>query len=171
MVCHIDTNRKQIETNRKIMSRYYDNSKTYVEPCVSTTLDSTVILFSPSPIEPLMNEPLFNGSDSCIHLGCDISILFNQERISRELAPIVEEWFTSHSSDLSDRYNSLSDAEILSCIKSRYIQRPSEIQDWTAYLSSELDSLVEAKKDSLDRPLNPDLGEPQPIEPKPNSET
>lgn len=149
------------------MSRYYDNSATYVEPVVAFKMDEHSISFVPSPIEPLMNEPLYNGSESCIHLGCDISILFNQERISKELAPIVEEWFTSHSSDLSDRYKDLTDAEILSCIKSRYIQRPSEIQDWTAYLTSELDAI--AKEKQSQKLENPGLDEPQPI--KPNSET
>lgn len=149
------------------MSRYYDNSATYVEPVVAFKMDEHSISFVPSPIEPLMNEPLYNGSESCIHLGCDISILFNQERISKELAPIVEEWFTSHSSDLSDRYKDLTDAEILSCIKSRYIQRPSEIQNWTAYLTSELDAIVKEKQSQ--KIENPGLDEPQPI--KPNSET
>lgn len=146
------------------MSRYYDNSATYVEPVVAFKMDEHSISFVPSPIEPLMNEPLYNGSESCIHLGCDISIIFNQERISKELAPIVEEWFTSHSSDLSDRYKNLTDAEIISCIKSRYIQRPSEIQNWTAYLTSELDSLSKEKQSQ--KIENPVLGEPQPIEQK-----
>lgn len=149
------------------MGRYYDNSATYVEPVVAFKMDEHTITFVPSPIEPLMNEPLYNGSESCIHLGCDISIMFNQERISKELAPIVEEWFASHSSDLSDRYKNLTDAEIISCIKSRYIQRPSEIQNWTAYLTSELDAIVKEKQSQ--KIENPVLGEPQPIEL--NSET
>lgn len=149
------------------MGRYYDNSATYVEPVVAFKMDEHTITFVPSPIEPLMNEPLYNGSESCIHLGCDISIMFNQERISKELAPIVEEWFSSHSSDLSDRYKNLTDAEIISCIKSRYIQRPSEIQNWTAYLTSELDAIVKEKQSQ--KIENPVHGEPQPIEL--NSET
>lgn len=150
--------------------RIYDNSSSCivaVMPHVVGHGDVTksLISYQSSPIDSFLSEELFDASDSdsppAIHIACDISILFNQQRLGKELSPIVADWFSANQSELSDRYSSLSDDEILSCIKSKYLQRPCEIVDWTKYLSDCLDELVEAKKASESKePIDPSQGEP-----------
>lgn len=132
--------------------RLYDNSD-YVSPSPNLELtdDNSVVLYESSPVDEFLYEEKTSATDDsvAIHLCCDIGILFNQQRLSRELAPAVADWFALNSSDLSDKYPNLTDDEILSCVKSRYVQRPSEIRQWTEYLMSELDSLALAKANDV----------------------
>ncbi|UPW41805.1 internal scaffolding protein [Peromfec virus RodF7_5] len=124
--------------------RIYDNSATYVAP-VSPRVkdDESACFYVPSPVDCFLSEALYSGSDEvpALHIGCDVSIILNQQRISKEIQPLVEEWFTAHKGDLSDKYSNLSDNDILSCIKSKYLQRPSELVDWSNYLMQSLDEL------------------------------
>lgn len=100
-----------------------------------------------SPISPLLQQDAVGvDGEEYIHYGTDIAVLLNQQRLSKELLPIAESVLNSvRSAELSDDYKDLSDDDVLSCIKSRYIQAPSEVQDWTRYLLAELDGLVAAR--------------------------
>lgn len=101
------------------------------------------VVYKPSPLSSMLVERVkdVDGKEFvCFH--SDISLLLSQQRLSRELSPIFEDMLrSSGASDLSDMYPNLTDDDIFSCIKSRYLQAPSEIQDWSRYLMAELDRL------------------------------
>lgn len=143
--------------------RIYINNPEPILPVPLESLGREALFYEPSPVDAFISDEVYDSSDAdskpAIHIASDVSILFNQQRLSKELAPIVADWFSAHQVDLSDRYSSLSDDEILSCIKSKYLQRSCEIADWTKYLSDCLDELVEAKKVSEPKePTDPSQG-------------
>lgn len=103
-----------------------------------------------SPLSSFLTETIYDHDveEHCtVHYGTDVGIMLNQQRITRELAPIINDLFNAvHSPDLSDDFSNLSDDEILSCIKSRYCQSLNEVRDWTSYLMSELKELNAQKE-------------------------
>ncbi|UPW41700.1 internal scaffolding protein [Peromfec virus RodF8_16] len=107
------------------------------------------IVYVPSPVSKFLADiryPYDAPDQPVIHYGSDISVLLNQQRLqSKEFAEIANDIMSrARSSDLSDKYSHLSDDDILSCVKSRYVQAPSEVQQWTQYLMSQLDNLADA---------------------------
>lgn len=102
-------------------------------------------LYQSGPLDEFLTEELpFGDKKPCVHITSDVSTLLNQKRIDRDLAPAVNEILSNvRSSDVSDKFGHLSDEEILSCVKSRYIQAPSELIDWSEYLQSQLGHLSE----------------------------
>lgn len=71
--------------------------------------------------------------------------LFNQQRISRIGSTGLEQWIKSmmviNSNPLSELREKCSDSELLSIMKSRYCQTPSEVMNWARYLNSNLSEL------------------------------
>lgn len=128
------------------MRMYIKETATSVVPDRSKPVVGAVAVEC-SPISSMLCQDAVGvDGEEYIHYGTDIAVLLNQQRLSKELVPIAESVFNSaRSAELSDDYKDLSDEDILSCIKSRYIQAPCEVQDWTKYLLSELDALVAAR--------------------------
>lgn len=117
-------------------------------------------VYKSSPLDAFITDTVFAEDDKPITVfTTDVALFFNQQRISQDMVPLLNQMLSNvrNSSDLSDKYSHLSDDELLSCIKSRYIQAPCEIQDWTNYLMSELESLAAKTFES-----SPD------VEPSPN---
>lgn len=74
--------------------------------------------------------------------------LFNQQRLSQIGVSNVETWIKSMMSisnnPLSELRQHCSDSDLLSVMKSRYLQTPSEVMNWARYLN---DNLSELKKE------------------------
>lgn len=81
--------------------------------------------------------------------------LFNQQRISRLGSTSLEAWIKSmmviKSNPLSELREKCSDADLLSVMRSRYCQTPSEVMNWARYLNNNLAELE--KEVSLTREL------------------
>lgn len=71
--------------------------------------------------------------------------LFNQERLSRLGRGSLEDWVKSMSiikgNPLNELREKCSDSELLSVMKSRYCQTPSEVMNWARYLNNNLSEL------------------------------
>ena len=77
----------------------------------------------------------------------DIYMLFNQQRLDRLSREKLLEYFSSiPASDtrMSALRAKLGDEQLVSFVKSRYIQSPSELIAWSRYLMSSQDELVAA---------------------------
>ena len=66
-------------------------------------------------------------------------MLFNQQRLDRMTLSQLSDWLDNQTptSGLSELRSKMSDAQLHSFIKSRYIQSPSELMAWSEYIQSE----------------------------------
>lgn len=84
-----------------------------------------------SPVDEFTNEVVSNpdGTES-VTLTSDISMLFNQQRLDRCSKDSLLQYFESlsrSSSSFSELRSKLNDDQLISIVKSRYLQSPSEL--------------------------------------------
>lgn len=94
----------------------------------------------------MTTEDHFNSDgDVCVCLVRDIAILLNQKLLtSQAMAGVVQSILSGvRTSAISDQFAGLSDDELISVIKSRYVQAPSELLQWSEWLEQNLTSLSE----------------------------
>lgn len=109
-------------------------------------------VFLEKPIyEDLIQTDVKRSDGSSVHyIDSDLILLFNQTRLeSLGQAGMIQ--YLNSIAPQSDALNELrsqcTDAELLSLIKSRHIQSPSDLLLWSKYLDHELDNT----KDELER--------------------
>lgn len=87
--------------------------------------------YVPTPVDEFTFEKVsVPGSDDSITLTSDVSMLFNQKRLDRCSKDALIQYFDSMartSSDFSALRSKLSDDQLISIVKSRYLQSPSEL--------------------------------------------
>lgn len=74
-----------------------------------------------------------------IRVTSDIYMLFNQQRLdrmSREALLAHFDNMSTRSASFSELKSKLTDDQLISIVKSRYIQSPSELLSWSNYLNS-----------------------------------
>lgn len=91
-----------------------------------------------------------NGNVCAVSLQSDISLLFNQKRLEDTLGRDgMKKFFddmAARSTPLSELRSKISDDDLASLCKSRYLQTPSEILSWSKYLNDNYQSLMESVK-------------------------
>lgn len=74
-----------------------------------------------------------------IRMTSDIYMLFNQQRLDRMSRENLVDYFNNmavRDSSFSSLKKRLTDDQLISVVKSRYIQQPSELLTWSRYLNS-----------------------------------
>lgn len=116
--------------------------------------------YQPSTIDSFLiqkHESVADGVPS-IRMTSDIYMLFNQQRLDR----MSREAIISHFDDmvvqnpqLTALKSKLTDDQLISLVKSRYIQQPSELLAWSMYLNTladaELQSVVAASQSQAEK--------------------
>lgn len=98
-----------------------------------------------SPVDQfLLEEREFDGVKS-VRLTSDIYMLFNQQRLDRLSREALLSYFESMSVN-EPKFGALraklGDDQLISFVKSRFIQSPSELMSWSQYLMSSSDAVV-----------------------------
>lgn len=100
--------------------------------------------YTPTPVDEFTFEKVSEaGSDDSITLTSDVAMLFNQQRLDRCSKETLIQYFESMSrtgSPLSELRSKLSDDQLISIVKSRYIQSPSELIAYSERLVHEFGS-------------------------------
>ncbi|MDO6187754.1 hypothetical protein [Bacteroides thetaiotaomicron] len=98
-----------------------------------------------SPIDQFLFEELEFDGVKGVRLTSDIYMLFNQQRLDR----LSRESLLSHFESMSvnepkfgDLRSKLGDDQLISFVKSRFIQSSSELMAWSQYLMSSSDAVV-----------------------------
>lgn len=99
----------------------------------------------------LVNEFCFerlevNGNE-VVTLTSDIYMLFNQQRLDRMSKDRLLAYFENLSvndSGMRELRSKLTDDQLCSFVKSRFIQSPSELMSWSQYLMSSQDEVIAA---------------------------
>lgn len=97
--------------------------------------------YVPTPVDEFTFEKVsVPGSDESVTLTSDITMLFNQQRLDRCSRDALIQYFDSMartSSDFSALRSKLSDDQLMSIVKSRYLQSPSELLAYSESLVHE----------------------------------
>lgn len=104
-----------------------------------------------------------------IRMTSDIYMLFNQQRLDRMTQTALIDHFNSMaatSPSLSALKSRLTDNQLLALVKSRYVQSPSELLNWSRYLNtladSELQKIVQAAQQQQQQQQQQNGPAPQP---------
>lgn len=100
-----------------------------------------------SPVNEFMFQEVEVSGKNTLRVTSDIYMLFNQQRLDRMSKERLISYFESLSVNepkLRDLRSKLSDDQLCSFVKSRFIQSPSELMAWSQYLMSSQDEMIAA---------------------------
>lgn len=100
-----------------------------------------------SPVNEFCFERLEVNGEEVVTLTSDIYMLFNQQRLDKMSKDRLLAYFENLSANepkMRELRSKLSDDQLCSFVKSRFIQSPSELMAWSQYLMSSQDELIAA---------------------------
>lgn len=100
-----------------------------------------------SPVNEFMFQEIEVSGKKTLRVTSDIYMLFNQQRLDRMSKERLISYFESLSVNepkLRDLRSKLSDDQLCSFVKSRFIQSPSELMAWSQYLMNSQDEVIAA---------------------------
>lgn len=100
-----------------------------------------------SPVNEFSFERLEVNGNEVVTLTSDIYMLFNQQRLDRMSKDRLLAYFENLSvndSGMRELRSKLTDDQLCSFVKSRFIQSPSELMSWSQYLMSSQDEVIAA---------------------------
>lgn len=100
-----------------------------------------------SPVNEFCFERLDKNGTEVVTLTSDIYMLFNQQRLDRMSKDRLLSYFENLSVSepkMRELRSKLSDEQLCSFVKSRFIQSPSELMAWSQYLMSSQDDMIAA---------------------------
>lgn len=125
--------------------------ESYVAPEYSNNITSKEMKCSEfresSPVDQFMFQEIEVDGKSSVRLTSDICMLFNQQRLDRMSRESLLSYFDSiqvREPQFADIRSKLGDEQLMSFVKSRFIQSPSELMAWSQYLMSSSDEAVAA---------------------------
>lgn len=114
-------------------------SRDFAEDSVETL--KTLVLFQPSLISENLTKTLVDGNGVEIQaISSDIEILLAMQRgtkVDEALASEILARMSKQTDSLQELFDQASDEDLLSSIKSRYIQTPAELEQYIDYLESQ----------------------------------
>lgn len=123
----------------------------YVDKSQPNNVNSAVLSVSefvePSPLHNFMFQDIMCNGEKSIRLTSDIYMLFNQRRLDKLTRTQLVEYFDSLSVSepkMSELRKKMTDDQLCSFVKSRFIQTPSELMAWSQYLMSSQDAMISA---------------------------
>ena len=123
----------------------------YVAPKCSSNITSKEMKCSEfresSPVDQFIFQEIEVDGKPSVRLTSDIYMLFNQQRLDRMSRESLLSYFDSiqvREPRFTEIRSKLGDEQLMSFVKSRFIQSPSELMAWSQYLMSSSDDAVAA---------------------------
>lgn len=115
--------------------------KEYIDYVFNGSFD---IAYTKVPVQDtLMQLSTVKCKDGSITISTDISLIFNQQRLSNKLtASELREYIQRYTPNRSVYTAQLDDETLLNTLKSRHIQSLSEMRAWAEYCMENCDSLI-----------------------------
>lgn len=98
-----------------------------------------------TPVDQFLQQEIEVNGVKSIRLTSDIYMLFNQQRLDRLSRESLLSYFESmlvNEPKFGDLRSKLGDDQLISFVKSRFIQSPSELMAWSSYLMSSSDAAI-----------------------------
>lgn len=117
-----------------------------------------------SPVNEFMFQEVEHDGVKSVTLTSDIYMLFNQQRLdrmSRERLIAYFDQLSVRDTQMSELRSKLTDDQLCSFVKSRYIQSRSELMAWSQYLMSSQDAVIadiaaqQAAQQPVEQPSDP----------------
>lgn len=117
-----------------------------------------------SPVNEFMFQDIEYDGVKSIRVTSDISMLFNQQRLdrmSRERLVAYFDQLSVRDTQMSELRSKLTDDQLCSFVKSRYIQSRSELMAWSQYLMNSQDTVIadiaaqQAAQQPVEQPSDP----------------
>lgn len=122
---------------RRLSYNYESRGLKTVAPCDALVGCKATL----SPVSNFTREVVGNGTKNpTVYLRSDIYMLFNQQRLDKMTQQALLQHFDTiaqSNSSFSALRSKMSDDQLISFVKSRYIQTPSELLSWSNYLLHE----------------------------------
>lgn len=120
----------------------------------------------PSLIDSFLCQKHQNAADGVesVRMTSDIYMLFNSQRLDRMSRDAVLNYFNDLSvkdPSMTALKKRMTDDQLISLVKSRYIQQPSELLAWSRYLNTLADAELQRIVAENEK-LSPAPSEPQP---------
>lgn len=100
-----------------------------------------------SPIDPFLLQEHENPyCGRSLRVTSDIYMLFNQQRLDKLTREALMQHFaemTPSNNALASLRSKITDEQLISIVKSRYIQTPGELLSWSQYLNSLADEQLQ----------------------------
>lgn len=128
-------------TKRRV-EPYVDNSQ---PNNINSAVFSGSEFVEPSPLHDFMFQEIECDGKKSIRVTSDIYMLFNQRRLDKLTRAQLVEYFDNLSVSepkMSALRNKMTDDQLCSFVKSRFIQTPSELMAWSQYLMSSQDAMI-----------------------------
>lgn len=105
-------------------------------------------------IRPIDELRFVEERNGVLKFVSDVTLLLNQERIINDLGEdnlrtFIRTLQFSPKSEYSS--GNFTDEQLMSHIKSRYCQSPSEVRDWIESMRDEMDNMIEAEQDAKEQ--------------------
>lgn len=121
----------------------------------------TLVLFQPSLISENLTKTIVDGNGDEIQvISSDIEILLAMQRgakVDEALASEILSRMSKQTDSIQELFDQASDDDLLSSIKSRYIQTPAELEQYIDYLESQNmpvpEELTETSETTSDEPI------------------
>lgn len=100
-----------------------------------------------SPVDQFVFQEIEVYGKPSVRLTSDIYMLFNQQRLDKMSCESLLSYFDSiqvREPRFTEIRSKLGDEQLMSFVKSRFIQSPSELMAWSQYLMSSSDDAVAA---------------------------
>lgn len=117
------------------------------------------VLYEPSVVSPLYSTSVCLPDGRVVSvISTDVTLLFNQQRLSLDKATTSYLEGLCSSFRNEDAFKGYSDEDIISTIKSRYLQKSHEILNWIDSLGILREDLLDALRESHPEvdPSNPE---------------
>lgn len=121
----------------------------YVTPVLCYKVNSAELsqseFIEESPVNEFMFQDIEYDGVKSIRVTSDISMLFNQQRLdrmSRERLVAYFDQLSVRDTQMSELRSKLTDDQLCSFVKSRYIQSRSELMAWSQYLMNSQDTII-----------------------------
>lgn len=142
--------------------------ESYVTPVASYDIGSAELsqseFIEESPVNEFMFQEVEYDGVKSIRVTSDIFMLFNQQRLDRMSRDRLIAYFDQLSvrdTQMSELRSKLTDDQLCSFVKSRYIQSRSELMAWSQYLMSSQDAVIadlaaqQAAQQPVEQPSDP----------------
>lgn len=121
----------------------------YVTPVLNCKLFSKEMLCSEfreeSPVDQFRFQEIEIDGEKSVRLTSDIYMLFNQDKLDRLSKQSLLDYFDQLSisqPQFSELRSKLTDDQLMSFVKSRFIQSKSELMAWSQYLMNCSDTQI-----------------------------
>ncbi len=110
-----------------------------------------------TPVENfyIQTHKSIHGKCDSVSIVDDVYMLFNQQRLDRMSSAALSEWLKTTSrtdSQLAGLRSRMTDAQLGSFIKSRYVQSRSELLAWSGYLEAQYPDLLPPESNEVISP-------------------